>query len=257
VTADPWDRLAAELDRWAAAGRTATFWWRDDDAVAATPALDRLLALRKALSVPLTLAVIPEPAEPPLADRLAAEPDITVAQHGFAHRNHAPEGAPKRELGDRALAEVTGELQDGWRRLASLFPAARPVMVPPWNRIDGSVTAALPALGYRGLSTFAARVRREAQPGLVEANTHIDIVDWPGTRRFVGDGAAIGAAAAHLAARREGVPGIDRDEPTGLLTHHLAHDEPCWEFVNRFVARSQTHPAVRWIDADEAFGTGP
>ncbi len=29
-----WDRLAAELDRWDAAGRRATFWWRDDDAAA-------------------------------------------------------------------------------------------------------------------------------------------------------------------------------------------------------------------------------
>lgn len=38
-----WDRLAAELDRWDAAGRRATFWWRDDDAVAPTPALDACL----------------------------------------------------------------------------------------------------------------------------------------------------------------------------------------------------------------------
>ena len=40
-----WAVLEAELDLWQAAGRTASFWWRDDDAVAATPALSRLLAL--------------------------------------------------------------------------------------------------------------------------------------------------------------------------------------------------------------------
>ncbi len=114
-------------------------------------------------------------------------------------------GAPKRELGDeRPLAGVTGELVEGWRRLAALFPGARRVMVPPWNRIAAPVTAALPALGYRGVSTFAARCRRDAAPGLVRANTHIDIVDWRGTRGFAGAAAAIGAAVG--ASRRRGVP---------------------------------------------------
>ena len=38
-----WDRLEREIDAWAAAGREATLWWRDDDAVAATAELERLL----------------------------------------------------------------------------------------------------------------------------------------------------------------------------------------------------------------------
>ena len=29
-----WPDLTAELDRWGEAGRTATLWWRDDDATA-------------------------------------------------------------------------------------------------------------------------------------------------------------------------------------------------------------------------------
>ena len=41
-----WADLDAELDRWKAAGRAATLWWRDDDATRPTPALDRLLALQ-------------------------------------------------------------------------------------------------------------------------------------------------------------------------------------------------------------------
>jgi hypothetical protein len=40
---DVWRRLEAELDRWGDAGRAATFWWRDDDASDATPALETLL----------------------------------------------------------------------------------------------------------------------------------------------------------------------------------------------------------------------
>ena len=38
----PWQDLRDELDRWAEAGRTATLWWRDDDAVMPGPLLDRL-----------------------------------------------------------------------------------------------------------------------------------------------------------------------------------------------------------------------
>ena len=36
----PWAALNAELDCWAAAGRCATFWWRDDDAGEMTAPLD-------------------------------------------------------------------------------------------------------------------------------------------------------------------------------------------------------------------------
>jgi hypothetical protein len=110
------------------------------------------------------------------------------------------------------------------------------------------VRAALPGLGFRGLSTFKPRATSE---GLVQINTHIDIVDWPGTRRFVGTDAALAAAVAHLAARRTGT--CDGQEPTGLLTHHLAHDEGCREFVADFVRRTRAHAAARWLAADEAF----
>lgn len=252
---DPWAALAAELDRWDGEGRTATFWWRDDDAVAATQALDRLLALREAVGVPLALAAIPAAAEDSLARRLEGTTDVAVVQHGYAHRNHAPAGAEKRELGpDRPIERIAGELATGWRRLVALIPAARPVMVPPWNRIDPAVAAALPGLGYRGLSTFKPRPLHAPVAGLVLANTHLDIVDWIGTRGFVGERAAVGAVVDHLAKRRRGA--VDPAEPTGLLTHHLAHDEPCWAFVNQLVARSRAHAAARWIDADEAFGMG-
>ena len=40
-----WSDLEAELEAWRCRGRRATFWWRDDDAVEATPALERLLGL--------------------------------------------------------------------------------------------------------------------------------------------------------------------------------------------------------------------
>ena len=42
-----WPELAAELDRWGEAGRIAPLWWRDDDAVAATPELAAMLRIAR------------------------------------------------------------------------------------------------------------------------------------------------------------------------------------------------------------------
>lgn len=244
-----WTALTAELDRWAEVGRIASFWWRDDDAVTACPALESLLALSERHRAPLALAVIPEPAETGLAERLArSAAPVTVVQHGFAHRNHASPGEKTTELGDhRDLAAVAAELADGRDRLASLF-ADRflPVMVPPWNRIGAGVEAALPGLGYRGLSTFGPR----PAAGLGYLNTHIDIIDWRGNRGFAGDDACLDAAVGHLSNRRTGR--CDPDEPTGLLTHHLDHDEGCWRFIDRFLAETQRHPAAVWVSTADA-----
>ena len=47
-----------ELHLWRVAGRRLGLWWRDDDARAADPALERLLGLASRHGLPLTLAVI-------------------------------------------------------------------------------------------------------------------------------------------------------------------------------------------------------
>src|SRR5207302_6327062 len=130
--------LEQELDAWGAAGRSATLWWRDDDAVSATAELDRLLSL--ADGVPLAVAVIPGRATDSLARRLGACPSLSVLQHGWTHTNHAPPEDKKAELGaHRPNAIMLDELAIGWRHLAGLFGAqARPVLTPPWNRMSGA-----------------------------------------------------------------------------------------------------------------------
>jgi len=245
-----WDELTDELDRWREAGRVATFWWRDDDARTDTPALARLLALRDRLGCPLALAVIPAGADGTLARALAAEDGIAVLQHGYAHVTHAPAGADKIELGGRPVEEIGAELARGRAMLTALMGEAPDLLVPPWNRIDPAVPPTLPALGFRGLSTFKARPRR-IEGGLAVVNAHIDIVDWPSTRAFRGDGWALDQARGHLAARRTGA--ADDAEPTGLLTHHLAHDAGCWAFIEKFVSVTSVHPAGRWLTAARAF----
>ena len=91
-----WHDLAAELDRWEEAGLVAPLWWRDDDAVAPTPQLDRLLAL--ADGAPLALAVIPADVVRELAAALEFFPRVTVLHHGWRHANHAAQhpGAGKK-----------------------------------------------------------------------------------------------------------------------------------------------------------------
>ena len=48
----------------------------------------------------------------------------------------------------------------------------------------------------------------------------------------------------HLAQRRTGE--ADVEEPTGLLTHHLAMDDASFAFTAEFLKRTAAHPAVQW-----------
>jgi len=232
-----WDLLDAELARWAADGRTATLWWRDDDAVAATPALDRMLAITA--GIPLMLAVIPGRLEPSL--RLEGT-GAYAAQHGWAHVNHRPLGQKACEIGlDRPMPTVEAELRAGKARLEdALGPFFRPWLVPPWNRIDPALSARLPDLGYAGLSTFGPR----KDPSVV--NAHVDPIAWKDGRRFIGADKTLTRLTAHLAARRTGE--VDRDEPTGLLTHHLVHEETLWAFLAELAAFLRAQPSAAWVD---------
>jgi hypothetical protein len=248
-----WTALTGELDLWEEAGRTAAFWCRDDDAIAATPALERLLELGEEFGVPLGIAVVPGRLSPDLPARLAGCERIFVLQHGWCHINYAGHGEGAWELGDhRPLERVADDLGSGFRRLADAFGSQFvPVLAPPWNRISANVVACLSALGFIGLSTFGVRQKREAAPGIVQFNAHCDPVKWKQGRRFGGTAKALDELIGHLAARRTGA--ADPDEPTGLVTHHIALDPAAWAFVAELVRRTAAHPAARWLAAPEVF----
>jgi hypothetical protein len=252
---EAWGRLAGELAL--GAPGQASFWWRDDDAVAPTAALERLLALGPQ---PLALAVIPANLDPALPARLAGR-RTDVLQHGYAHRNHEPLERKKAELGEaRPAGTVLEELRAGWQRLAAAFgDRALPVLVPPWNRIATSLIRHLAHWGYQGLSTYGPRQPFPSAPGgsgrldVLQANTHADIIDWQ-SRRFRGGPAVIDRVLDHLRARREGR--VDAAEPTGLLTHHLAMDDAAFDFTAEFLERTARDPAVHWRSAGDIFGRG-
>lgn len=245
-----WDDLAQELDAWQASNRCASFWWRDDDAVRVTPALERLLALSDEAETPVSLAVIPRDADYALRDWLARQPRANVLQHGWSHANHAPEGRQEEFGPHRPLPAILHELACGWRRIAG-FAHSFPVFVAPWNRMDPHVLSYLGVAGLRAVSTLGPRGSAEACTGVRQTNVHVDILDWQGTRGFVGSFAALEQVVTHLRQRRMGE--VDADEPTGLMTHHGFHDEGCWRFVEDFLRRTRAHPAVRWLDAKDAF----
>ena len=249
-----WAKLEAELDAWRAQGRRAAIWWRDDDAVEPTPALERLLDLAGKHRAPLMLAVIPARANMALAHRIAqAGPDALPVQHGYAHLNHAPADDKKWELGGhRPLPQVLEELARGRTRMDALFADAwMPVLVPPWNRIAPQVTARLGDLGYTGLSAHTPRAAPLAAPGVQQVNTHVDIMRWQAPRGFLGGAAVLEALTAHLRARRDGL--ADPKEPSGILTHHLAHDDACWLFLDRLLGMLQADPAVDLVHPRQAF----
>lgn len=240
--------LDEELDRWHSAGRRATFWWRDDDAVKVTPALERLLDLHRRHRVAPAVAVIPALAREDLSAKLESYPRIAVLQHGYAHKNHAGEGEKAIELTQRRPRdEVIGEMARGCDKLADVFSHCfLPVVVPPWNRIASELLEDLRASGFRGLSAFAPRARAEAVPGLRQTNCHVDLIDWRGSRGCRALPDLIASLCAHLEARR--LARVDDAEPTGVLSHHLAHDEECWTFLDTLMIRLNDHPAADWME---------
>jgi predicted glycosyltransferase/peptidoglycan/xylan/chitin deacetylase (PgdA/CDA1 family) len=237
--AEAWSRLDAALSN----SKDVRLWWRDDDAVADTPALDRLLALARRHGLPLALAVIPSRATDGLAERLAAEPLIDVLVHGYSHANHAPNGRKKQELGYRPSAEMAAELQQGHDKLRGLFgDRCLPVLVPPWNRIDPAFVKSLPACGFRGLSTSGFR-SGPALDDLTVVNTHFDPIAWK-------DG---GGLIDHLTLLTQFCDTLKNKEPLGILTHHLVHDEWVWSFMDRFLAMLKQHSHLSFLGARELF----
>ena len=220
-----WSPLTAELALWRRDNLPLPFWWRDDDAVADTPALARLIRLAQDTGLPVHIAVIPDLIEPSLPPVVDITSELIPVIHGWRHINHAPEGAKNAEFGHpRDGAE--GELRSGLRRLHKQFGARLlPLFVPPWNRIEPSYFAGLADAGYRGVSTYGPRESQNNE-GLQRVNTHVDPIFWRGDRGLVPPETLITELAKTLRDRRE--ERSDISEPLGLLTHHLVHTEEVW-----------------------------
>ncbi|GAA0783888.1 glycosyl transferase family 28 [Roseibium denhamense] len=242
------NELTGHLDWFAERGRKVRFWWRDDDAIEPTPALEKMLLLANSNKVHLALAVIPKNATETLAMRLADEPYAHVLQHGWQHKNFQRKdlGEKAAELGSRRdLEELMGELGQGKDRLEALFGKKFiPAMVPPWNRIAPEVSRRLPEIELPGLSSFTFHNFPRAH----QLQSHIDIIKWKKQVRFIGWESARLRFDLQLTRRRNTGP-----EPIGILTHHLVHDEGCWEFLETFFTIAAHHKGAEWPNPSRLF----
>jgi len=251
----PLPAAIAELARWRDEGLILPIWWRDDDAVAPTPTLERLLALAEPFQAPLHLAVIPEQATRELADRLRTVSTAFVLTHGWRHANHAQPDQKKAEFGShRPLAVMLQEIATGRKRLAELFgDTFLPVFTPPWNRIAPEVVEALPAIGFAAISTFTPRRTKFAADGLLQVNTHLDPVAWKSGGGLLDPALLDAQLARELEARRTG--SADNGEPYGLLTHHLAQDDATWAFTAALLETLLATGVARWTSPLQEAGS--
>lgn len=233
--------LSWELARWRAAGRRARLWWRDDDARAPGPALERLLAHALAFDAPLTLAVIPDSDRADLAKRLASVRGVRVVQHGADHVDRSVGGGAFEFPPEHTAEQIAAALRDGWTRLAPL-PGALKLFTPPWNAIHPRLTDALASERYVGWSAWA-QVAPKATPPRVD--THLDLLRWNPTPRFRGAGRLASQLRRQLARRRKAGTW---DSPIGLLTHHLDHDEAAWKWLAGLMRTVRHHPVLTWSD---------
>jgi hypothetical protein len=223
--------LGPELARWKARGEAPVFWWRDDDARRPGPALSRLLHLSRRFKAPLTLAAVPDGDMAALVEACAATSGVELAIHGFRHENRAPTGQPSGEVNDQDdLDDVAAEVETA----IAVFARAglKPdLFVPPWNNAHATLDAAL--VRHRlTVSRYGALRAPDAAPPRLDA--HLDVMRWKPEARFRGGPRFLLRARKLLVERR--VRGLWND-PIGLLTHHLDHDEPTWRFLEAFLDR--------------------
>jgi len=232
--------LLDELEHRRIAGKPVRFWLRDDDAVKPSAALSRFNTLTERYSIPTTLAVIPENTGKALVENLSHMKHINIAVHGWSHKNHAPENEKKQELGSHRSSElVLAELSRGLSKLSALYKDRFvPLLVPPWNRIADDLVDSLADIGFTGLSTFG-----HEKPAVIKMmNTHVDLIDWKGTRGGRESDQLVGEFIKIMRAT---------EKPVGFLTHHLVHDELAWRFIEDFFEMTKHHDGCCWMSSRE------
>jgi hypothetical protein len=242
--------LEQELAAWQAAGQTARFWWRDDDAVDDTPQLRRLVAIARELDVGAAVSVVPDRANASLID--AIHPSrCSIWQHGWGHQFHVA-----GEFGNgRVLDAMLTDALNGRNALDRLFGPSgwQRVFVPPNHCLSMAFKALLPALGYRMLSAGVPLTPELSH--VAELNAEVDVMNWP-RGVLLDDSSLMALLVDQLAARRTGAVPVKR--PIGILTHHLVFDDGAWSTIAALLRTFASHPAARLESADtllEEFGS--
>jgi peptidoglycan/xylan/chitin deacetylase (PgdA/CDA1 family) len=215
-----------------AAPAPVDLFFRDDDAGWADDRLLALLDLFDEHRLPLDLAVIPAALDRGLATELRARAGdrLGLHQHGYAHRNHEPEGR-RHEFGpSRTHAAQRRDVEAGATRLADLLgdDVLDPIFTPPWNRCTPTTGRCLLELGFAVLSR-ESRAAPLGLPGLRELPVAIDWVRLPppdvATR--------LAAAVTNVAV------------PTGVMFHHAEMDAAGRKRAGELLGLLAAHPRSR------------
>jgi hypothetical protein len=225
------DPVHAALDD---AGATVDMFFRDDDGGWGSDRLLTLLDLFEDNALPLDLAVIPAALDRRLAEELSARAWPGLHQHGFAHRNHEPDGR-KHEFGpSRTRVEQRRDIERGAARLGELLgDRLQPIFTPPWNRCTADTGRCLVELGFRVLS----RESRAAPLGLAGLCELPIRVDWFAHRH------GVRLSPSEIGARigdeiREG-------GPVGLMFHHAVMDAADFNRAGELLALLAGHRRAR------------
>jgi peptidoglycan/xylan/chitin deacetylase (PgdA/CDA1 family) len=228
------DKLRQALD---AAPRPVAFFFRDDDAGWDDDRLLELLDLFARHAMPVDVAAIPDALTSRMAAelraRIEAEPErLAVHQHGFAHRNHEPEGRRKCEFGSaRGQALQQSDIEQGKRRLADLFGSRlSPIFTPPWNRCERVTGECLLRTGLRILSRDGSAAPLNLD-GLFELPVTID---WFARAR------GVRLSLDELGARMASAV-VTSPAPVGIMFHHALMDETERERSGELLALLASH----------------
>ncbi|MEH2544085.1 hypothetical protein V1283_000730 [Bradyrhizobium sp. AZCC 2262] len=260
---DMWDKARRELDCWAEAGLTARFWVRDDDACQASENLERLRDLAARHDIRIGLAVIPGKIAPDLCEYLGR----SVLQfypmcHGWKHINYNRRNKPAEFGPDRPISSMIVDAKSALDLFKEHFGTSKAIFVPPFNAITPGLVRALPNIGFFGISLvppflenkmlqLVSRLNRKAVVKLPASSrgpridVHLDVINWK-TRTAQDTKTIANQLLQQLRGRRLGL--LAADTPIGLLTHHLAHDEPIWRTCDEVLRVLQSHKAVEFID---------
>jgi peptidoglycan/xylan/chitin deacetylase (PgdA/CDA1 family) len=237
------DKLSKSLDAWKADNIRPKIFIRDDDAEHDQPSLQSLVSLSRRFSIPMLMAAVPEYCDRSLAQAVDSSELITVAVHGYSHRNYALPGRERCELcSDRPLDVIMEELKAGRDKLLDIFDGRiSNLLVPPWNNIDDGVAEAALDLGFKGISVHGWERMTDPMP---RVNTHVDLVNWAAGCVGLGQREIQDSIADQLdVARRLGFKFI------GIVSHHRYFSNDDWENFSSIILTLNEH-GVDWVEAD-------
>jgi hypothetical protein len=242
------DALEAELRLWNAPPR---FWWRDDDTRQVSPDFLRMLEWAERLELPGLLSVIPGRLEPEVPEALAPFSRLKVAQHGWMHENHAPDGVHKSEFGEeRPKEKILHDLACGFSRMQERFPSRfLPVLVPPFNDVGSQHLPLLEGVGFTGISIdYRVTLPRHT---LSRADIHVELQD--GLRRWAPPRQIVPHLIPRMCRILEGMRREGSNRPFGFLTHHgdIFTDKTWWVFAR--IVEVTRHWGCEWADPGSVF----